>query len=59
MPGGRSRASSFSKDLKKMSPNKAWVISADNHADYNTAFLLNGEKVMSFLDCRVHCAYIC
>lgn len=43
LPGGRSR--SASKDLKKMSANTAWIMSQDNHADYNTHFLMNGEKV--------------
>ncbi|KAG8170070.1 hypothetical protein KVR01_000815 [Diaporthe batatas] len=42
LPG---RPSSGSKDLKKMSPSKAWILSADNQADYNTAFLANNEKV--------------
>lgn len=42
LPG---RPSSGSKDLKKMSANKAWILSADNQADYNTAFLANNEKV--------------
>lgn len=37
--------SSGSKDLKKMSASKAWILSADNQADYNTAFLGNNEKV--------------
>lgn len=37
--------SSGSKDLKKMSASKAWILSADNQADYNTAFLANNEKV--------------
>ncbi|KAF3768992.1 hypothetical protein M406DRAFT_287060, partial [Cryphonectria parasitica EP155] len=45
MPGGRSRSGSVSKDLKKMSPTKAWIMAADSHADYNTSFLLNGDKV--------------
>lgn len=44
LPGGRSR--SASKDLKKMSADKAWIISADSQADYNTAFLMNADKVM-------------
>lgn len=44
LPGGRSR--SASKDLKKMAPNKAWIMSQDNHVDYNTQFLTNGEKVI-------------
>ncbi|KAK2610484.1 hypothetical protein N8I77_003911 [Diaporthe amygdali] len=42
LPG---RPSSTSKDLKKMSASKAWILSADNQADYNTAFLTNNEKV--------------
>ncbi|PSS03689.1 hypothetical protein BD289DRAFT_358813 [Coniella lustricola] len=47
MPGGRARSGSepMSKDLNKMAPNKAWIMASDNHAEYNTAFLLNGEKV--------------
>jgi hypothetical protein len=44
LPG---RPSSGSKDLKKMSPSKAWILSADNQADYNTAFLANNEKVLA------------
>lgn len=42
LPG---KSSSGSKDLKKMSASKAWILSADNQADYNTAFLANNEKV--------------
>lgn len=45
LPGGRSR--SASKDLKKMSANRAWIMSQDNHVDYNTNFLTNGEKVIT------------
>lgn len=44
LPGGRSR--SASKDLKKMSPTTAWIMSQDNNVDYNTQFLTNGEKVI-------------
>ncbi|KUI67429.1 hypothetical protein VM1G_02614 [Cytospora mali] len=43
LPGGRSR--SGSKDLKKTSASKAWILSADTQADYNTFFLTNGDKV--------------
>lgn len=43
LPGGRSR--SASKDLKKMSSTTAWIMSQENHADYNTQFLTNGDKV--------------
>lgn len=41
--GGRSR--SGSKDLKKMSASKAWILAPDSQADYNTYFLANREKV--------------
>lgn len=54
MPGGRSRSASkdmskdmSSKDWKKMPADKAWILSTDNHADYNTTFLTNGDKVIS------------
>lgn len=43
LPGGRSR--SGSKDLKKMSASKAWILAPDSQADYNTYFLTNREKV--------------
>lgn len=43
LPGGRSR--SGSKDLKKMSASKAWILAPDSQADYNTTFLANREKV--------------
>ncbi|ROW11354.1 hypothetical protein VMCG_01252 [Cytospora schulzeri] len=44
LPGsGRSR--SGSKDLKKMSASKAWILAPDSQADYNTYFLANREKV--------------
>lgn len=46
LPG---KSSSGSKDLKKMSASKAWILSADNQADYNTAFLANNEKVFRTL----------
>lgn len=42
LPG---KSSSGSKELKKMSASKAWILSADNQADYNTVFLANNEKV--------------
>lgn len=51
MPGGRAR--SASKELKKMSPNKAWIISPDNQTEYNTALLMNGDKV------RILCKFDC
>lgn len=58
MPGGRSRSASkdmpremSSKEWKKMPADKAWILSSDNHADYNTAFLKNGDKVIMF---RIH-----
>lgn len=43
LPGGRSR--SGSKDLKKSSANAAWILTSDNHAEYNTSFLTSGGKV--------------
>lgn len=43
MPGGR--ASSLTKELKKMPPNKAWIISSENQVEYNTALLTNGDRV--------------
>ncbi|CAN8099213.1 unnamed protein product [Discula destructiva] len=50
--GGRSRSASKtrSKDLKKMAGDKAWVLSPGNKADYNTAFLVNGDKVPELWD---------
>lgn len=46
LPGGRSSsASKLSKELKKMPPNKAWIMSPDGHADYNTTLLMNGDRV--------------
>ncbi|ROW18390.1 hypothetical protein VPNG_00165 [Cytospora leucostoma] len=45
LPGGGGRSSSSSKELKKMSASKAWILAAENQADYNTYFLTNGEKV--------------
>ncbi|KAH6853860.1 hypothetical protein B0I37DRAFT_302813 [Chaetomium sp. MPI-CAGE-AT-0009] len=41
-PGARSRASS---DVTKPKARGAWVMSPDNQVDYNTALLVNGEKV--------------
>lgn len=57
MPGGRSRSASkdmskelSSKEWKKLPADKAWILSSDNHADYNTAFLKNGDKVNQSFD---------
>ncbi len=43
LPGGRSR--SGSEDLGKGQGAGAWVMSPGGTADYNTAILVNGEKV--------------
>lgn len=52
LPGARR---SESKD-SKMSGNKAWIIASGNHADYNTSFLMNGDKVTLYprADLRRH-----
>ncbi|KAK4034161.1 hypothetical protein C8A01DRAFT_39375 [Parachaetomium inaequale] len=41
-PGARSRANS---DVAKSKSHSAWLMSPDNQVDYNTALLVNGEKV--------------
>lgn len=50
LPGSGARSSSTSKaskDLKKWAKHhNAWIISPDSTAEYNTAFLENGDKVM-------------
>lgn len=43
MPGGRSRSNSH--DLGRPETSGAWIISSEKQAEYNTAFLLNGDKV--------------
>lgn len=50
--GARSASKGGSKDLKHISADKAWVISADANADYNTYFLINGDKVTIFGQAR-------
>ena len=43
LPGGRSRSNSH--DIPRPETSGAWIISSENQAEYNPAFLLNGEKV--------------
>lgn len=49
MPGKRSRSNSVDPSGKTKSKNKgktvAWVMSDESNAEYNHAFLINGEKV--------------
>ncbi|KAL2023222.1 hypothetical protein VTK56DRAFT_3345 [Thermocarpiscus australiensis] len=42
-PGGGSKSNSH--DAGKSTGSEAWVICPDSRVDYNTAFLVNGEKV--------------
>ncbi|KAL2158071.1 hypothetical protein VTH06DRAFT_4881 [Thermothelomyces fergusii] len=46
-PGVRSRANS---DSNRPKMPRAWIMSPDNQADYNTAPLVNGEKVPELWD---------
>lgn len=47
LPGGRSRSNSL-QDLGRTGPSApAWIMSPEGSGEYNTAFLIKGEKVTS------------
>lgn len=46
-PGGRSRSSSDVNANGKPRADGAWILGSESRVDYNTALLVNGEKVFT------------